>query len=49
MMRSQCHDARQELERALGYSAPRLIEFVGTSPSFRNSDGAQAADNETPF
>jgi hypothetical protein len=41
--------ARQKLERALGYSAPQRIEIVGTSRSFRNSDGAQAADNENPF
>jgi hypothetical protein len=33
-------DARQKLERAPGYSAPQQIEIVGTSPSFRNSDGA---------
>jgi hypothetical protein len=49
MMRPECRDARQKLKRAPGYSAPRRIEFAGTSPSFRNSDGAQTADNENPL
>jgi hypothetical protein len=49
MMRSECRDARQTLERAPGYSAPQQIEFAGTSPPFRDSDGARAADNENPL